>query len=117
MSRQTGIAAACTILIAGSAVWLIHYYRSAPAAGESIAFLRPAACSACGQGYVATFGAVPATCEKCGAQALWHAVKCGNKECGAIVPVIQDDAAPGGQRACHKCGGTRFQEIGPNDLP
>ncbi len=59
---------------------------------------------------------MPATCEKCGAVALWHAMKCGNPDCAAIVPVIKDDTARGGTRPCPKCGEMRFMEAGIDDF-
>ncbi len=116
VSRQKTLGAACVILIVGSAAWLFHFYGSRPSPGEPIAFRRPAACSACGKSYISAFGEVPAKCESCGARALWHAVKCGNGTCGAIVPVIRGSAAPGKGQACPKCGETRFKEVGPDDL-
>ena len=116
MSRQKIIGVFWVVVIVGSAAWLFNFYKSGPAAGESVAFRRPAVCEACGESYVATFGRAPARCEKCGAEALWHAMQCANGDCGAMVPVLAGDARPGKAPTCPKCGGESFREVRPDDL-
>jgi DNA-directed RNA polymerase subunit RPC12/RpoP len=106
------------VVVAGSAAWLIFWNASTPGAGETVPFLRPAACSKCGAAYAATFGDPPAKCEKCGGRTLWQAVKCLNPDCHAIVPVVQGDSQKSADMLqCPKCGASRFGEVRPDDLP
>jgi DNA-directed RNA polymerase subunit RPC12/RpoP len=116
VNTRRAIGAISILVILASGSWLLYSYRSQPAAGETIPFTRPAVCAACGEAYVAKFGDAPAKCDRCGARALWHAMKCAEPGCGAFVPLIREGDGSAGPVACPKCGGTRLLEVGPNDL-
>jgi predicted RNA-binding Zn-ribbon protein involved in translation (DUF1610 family) len=100
------------IVIVGSLAFLLSYYGTRPEPGEAVPHRMPVACTACGKAYIAMVGRQPAECAFCGEETVWRAKKCANAECGAIVPVVNEELA--GLR-CPKCDGTRFKEVRPTD--
>ena len=98
------------VVIVGSLVFLVSYYRSQPEPGQTVLHKAPVACEACGEAYAGMIGDVPAKCHYCGEQAAWHARQC--VKCDAIIPVVGGSSFGAAEPLrCPKCGSTRSKEV------
>jgi len=116
--KSTVWATILIIVIIAAVIRLAWHYGSQPDPGEPVAHRMPAACAACGKAYDDKIGRQPAKCRYCGEVAVWRAVQCREKDCGAVFPLVREpgEIQVSSKARCPKCGSERYGEVRPNAI-